>query len=139
MIGWSLALGIAVVDVRAQGQPAPQIRLVEKGPIVSLDGKDNFAAFCAVCHGADGSGNGPAVAALKVPVPALTTIAKRHGKFDPIAIERLVTGRDRVPPAHGTVGMPIWGPVFRGNDMSTTLMTLRLKNLVEYLQSIQTD
>jgi mono/diheme cytochrome c family protein len=101
------------------------------------DGKENFTAYCAVCHGNDAKGNGPAAPALKGPIPDLTTIAKRNaGKFDAVAMQRVVSGVDKPRPAHGTVDMPIWGPVFR-NTQGDQATTLRVTNLVKYLESLQ--
>jgi mono/diheme cytochrome c family protein len=135
-----VVLAATVPPVAAQGQAKPEIKTVPCAAIVSVEGKDNYAAYCAVCHGADGKGNGPATPALKGPVPDLRTIAKRHGgKFDAIAIERVVSGKDKLPAAHGTVEMPMWGPVFRTAEIDSAITTIRLQNLVKYLQSIQTS
>jgi mono/diheme cytochrome c family protein len=116
----------------------PEIKQVPARSIVSVEGKDTFAAYCAVCHGLDGKGNGPAVPALKVPVPDLTLTARRNaGKFDGVAVERVISGKDRVIPAHGTQEMPMWGPVFRSMRGEETVATLRMANLVKHLESIQ--
>jgi mono/diheme cytochrome c family protein len=110
-------------------------------PIASVEGRDNFKAYCAVCHGTDAKGNGPAAPAMKVPVPDLTLIAKRHdGKFDPIAIERTIRGTDKSmsTPAHGVEDMPIWGDVFRSaGSLTPSTTTIRVRNLVTYLQGLQ--
>ena len=58
--------------VAAQAPP-PQIKTAQAKAFVGIEGKDSFMAYCAVCHGADGRGNGPAAPALKTPVPDLTT------------------------------------------------------------------
>jgi hypothetical protein len=130
--------GVIVSGAGTRGQDQPQIKTVPCKPIVSVEGKDTFGAYCAVCHGTDAKGQGPAAPALKGPVPDLTMIAKRHGKFDAIAMERVVSGADKVPSAHGTVGMPIWGPLFKTADSDPGVAKLRIQNLVKYLQSIQT-
>jgi mono/diheme cytochrome c family protein len=133
---WSVAA--SGPSVQAQQTP-PTIKEVPIAAIVSVEGKDSFAAYCAVCHGHDGKGGGPAAPALKMPVPDLTMIAKRHGgTFNAIAIERIVAGLDKAPAAHGTGDMPMWGPVFR-ETQDQTIATMRLRNLVKYLQSIQTS
>jgi mono/diheme cytochrome c family protein len=53
-----------VVGVAGQTQPdqqaVPKVKSVTTNPIVSIEGKDNFDAYCAVCHGHDGKGQGPA-------------------------------------------------------------------------------
>lgn len=38
-----------------------------------------YTACCAVCHGMDGKGNGPAAEALTVPAVDLTILARRNG------------------------------------------------------------
>jgi len=107
-------------------------------PVASVQGADTFKAYCAVCHGADARGTGPAAKALaKVPAD-LTTIAKRHGHFSQNDVENTILGTDVL--SHGTREMPIWGPVFlsvSGND--TSFAKLRLSNLVTYLKSIQAN
>ena len=72
---------------------------------------------------------------MKLPVLDLTTMAKRHGKFDRINVERRISV-DQMPVAHGSMTMPIWGPVFKSTaDPPTTL--LRLQNLAKYLEDMQ--
>ncbi len=129
----------------AQGQarssvaqtPVPQVRLAPCTPIPSVEGRDNFSAYCAVCHGADARGGGPAAPAMKAPVPDLTTLAMRNGgKFDLPAVEYIVRGTGKIAtPAHGTTDMPIWGQVFCSTDRAVG--ALRMTNLVKYLESIQ--
>ncbi|HZR25661.1 MAG TPA: c-type cytochrome [Vicinamibacterales bacterium] len=104
-------------------------------PIASVQGVDTFNAYCAVCHGKDAKGNGPAAKALaKVPAD-LTTIAKRHGSFSQNDVETQILGQ---LVSHGTREMPIWGPVFSAlNGADQSVAKLRLANLVGYLKSIQ--
>jgi mono/diheme cytochrome c family protein len=137
LVACVLAVGVAAQTPSDQ-KPVPKVKSVSAVPIVSLDGKDNFTAYCAVCHGLDATGNGPAAPAMKVPVADLTTIAKRNnnGKFDAVAVQLLIKGAGKTStPAHGIESMPIWGDVFAGENPSTT--TLRVRNLVKYLESIQ--
>lgn len=138
LVGLGLALGVTVRATAPQGQTAPQIKEVPCNAIMSVEGKDNFMAYCAVCHGADAKGTGPAAPALKMPVPDLTTLASRHGgKFNYFRVLRQVSGDDRMPPVHGTTTMPIWGPLFKSAQNDNAAAKLRLENLVKYLQSIQ--
>jgi mono/diheme cytochrome c family protein len=141
----TLALGLVLLglaldrDVGAQ-QPgaAPTVVAKECTAIVSIEGKDNFAAYCAVCHGTDGRGRGPASPALKMPVPDLTLLAARNaGRFDELAVRDLIESGGRMPAVHGTVDMPVWGPLFRSVDSHWAVAHLRLNNLVKYLESIQ--
>ena len=130
--------GVAVV-AQAPGtqKQAPKVERASTVPITSIEGRDNFLAYCAVCHGKDGKGHGPAAPAMKVPVPDLTTIAKRNSdKFSPADVRYVITGTGKQStPAHGVEEMPIWGDVFRFEDRGQTI--LRINNLVKYLKSIQ--
>ena len=40
-------------------------------------GQAEYRSSCATCHGIDGKGKGPASDALRVPLPDLTTLAKK--------------------------------------------------------------
>lgn len=104
-------------------------------PIADVSGAATFNAYCTVCHGPSGKGDGPAAKALTKAPADLTQISKRHdGKFSAAAI-KMEIGGDSTVAAQGTRDMPIWGPVFRTTE--GTASELRLKNLVDYLESIQ--
>jgi mono/diheme cytochrome c family protein len=107
------------------------------------DGEELYQDLCAVCHGKEGRGDGPAAVALKKKVPDLTGIAARHGGVFPRAeVEDFITGENRVV-EHGTVDMPIWGRAFEGvrpdwNDgRRRGFANQRIYNLAEYLSTIQ--
>jgi mono/diheme cytochrome c family protein len=106
-------------------------------PIDSVQGVDVYNAYCAVCHGKDGKGNGPAAPALKMPVPDLTMLAKKSGGFSSADVEAAILGTAKMTPAHGSPEMPIWGPVFRALNPDEGMRKLRLVNLIKYLESIQ--
>lgn len=129
-----LTLGTALVAFAQTARPA-------RPPLVinSLTGPDLFAFYCATCHGRDGRGNGPVAAALRVPPPDLTLLARQHGgRFPKPRVEAFVSiGEGLLSPAHGTSEMPVWGPIFRGLDPSDALVTIRIANLVAYVESIQ--
>lgn len=117
-------------------QPRPPVKSTTFDPLVSVDGRDNFFAYCAACHGVSGRGDGPAVPALKAVPPDLTTMAARAGTFDLVATERFIAGLDKVPAGHGSADMPVWGPIFRSQG-SHEVASMRLQNLAKYLQRIQ--
>lgn len=103
-----------------------------------VSGPKLYQAYCAVCHGSDGKGDGPAAATLKTWPSDLTTIAKRHdGNFPVLHVAEKIEG-DNMVGAHGSREMPLWGPVFRsiahGHDDSAQR---RMNNLLTYLESIQ--
>jgi mono/diheme cytochrome c family protein len=140
LVAGCVAVACSVLTAATAQTPSaqkPKIKTASAVPIQSVDGADNFHAYCAVCHGADAKGNGPAAPAMKVKVPDLTTFAARHdGKFNDVQVEKIITGVGKTPsPAHGVEDMPIWGDVFRSEDKTKT--ALRVRNIVKYIQSIQ--
>ena len=105
--------------------------------IPSLKGPELFHAYCAPCHGIDGKGGGPVAPALKTSLPDLTTIAQRHGGvFPEKRIEAVIAG-DEMIIGHGSREMPIWGPIFHQVEYDRDYGNIRMKNLVNYLKSIQ--
>ena len=108
--------------------------------ISSTRGHDLFAFYCAPCHGPGGKGDGPVSPALRTPAADLTTIARRNGGTFPAArVESHVTGTGTtLIVSHGTREMPVWGPIFRALDPnSDTMNTVRIANLIRYLESLQ--
>ena len=100
-------------------------------------GVDLYRRYCAVCHGKDGKGGGPAAAALKATPTDLTQLAKNNGGKFPVGNVRQLLGGGSSTPAHGSTEMPIWGPVFRAMSPDQNIAKLRVDNLVRYLESIQ--
>jgi mono/diheme cytochrome c family protein len=97
-----------------------------------------YANYCAVCHGKDGKGAGPAAEALKVPPTDLTTLSKRHGgKFPSDHVAATIRGDVNLP-AHGSKEMPVWGPLFghlsQGHPAE---VQQRIANLTSYIESLQ--
>ncbi len=105
--------------------------------IESMYGPDLYRMYCATCHGRDGKGGGPAAAALKVPPPDLTVLARRqNGVFPAFEVETIIRGGTAVA-AHGSDEMPVWGPIFRALDPSDARVKVRIASLVSHLESIQ--
>lgn len=139
-IGVVALSGAASGLLASAGQaPAPSVKTAPYSAIGSVAGKDNFDAYCAVCHGLDGRGGGPAAPAMKAPMPDLTTLASRHnGKFDAAAVEYVVRGTGKTAtPVHGTADMPVWGTVFASSGGGRQAADVRIRNLVQYVASIQ--
>ena len=80
--------------------------------VARKDGNEIFSNLCAVCHGAEGKGDGPAVSALEKAVPDLTALATNNDGVYPYEyVENVIFGKSRVI-AHGTIDMPVWGEHF---------------------------
>ena len=119
-------------------QDTPTIKRVPAQSIRSVEGKDNYQEYCAVCHGKEGKGDGPAAPALKTPPADLTTIAnRRQGKFPSVEVKSIIEG-ERDLPAHGDRDMPMWGSVFRrlGAGPGDRTPEMRIQNLMQYLESL---
>jgi mono/diheme cytochrome c family protein len=140
-VGAAALIGSLATGPAAQQGTVPRVENRPYAAIVSLEGRDNFEAYCAVCHGRDAKGNGPAAPAMKAAVPDLTTLARRHGgRFNAPAVEYVIRGTGKMPtPAHGVEQMPIWGYVFDPTLAERGAAALRFNNLVKYLESIQQD
>jgi mono/diheme cytochrome c family protein len=104
-----------------------------------------FNAYCAVCHGKDGKGNGPAATAFKTPPPDLSTLAQSHGgKYPATYVQSVLMFGAEGFPVHGTKEMPVWGPAFaslNGASSNPTGVppeeTLRIHNLTQYIETLQ--
>jgi mono/diheme cytochrome c family protein len=104
----------------------------------AASGKEMFKSYCAVCHGAEGKGNGPAASALKTAPVDLTTLSKNNGgKYPSLKVSSAIRG-DSAVSAHGTKEMPVWGPLFwdmsKGHEGE---VQQRVTNLTKYIESLQ--
>ena len=78
-------------------------------------GKREYDVNCAVCHGAQGKGDGPyaGLGDTKQTVADLTLLARRNNGVFPFArVYEFIDGT-QVAKAHGTREMPIWGADYR--------------------------
>ena len=135
MVKASLATMCVVLLTAAGAYSQPK---VEKGPIqrvAASDAAGMFQSYCAVCHGKDAKGNGPAASALTKAPADLTRLAARNGgTFPDVKVNRYIEGSDEVA-AHGNRDMPMWGELFRSLNRDTAL--LRVQGLNDYLKSLQ--
>jgi mono/diheme cytochrome c family protein len=127
--------GLLILALAPAAEAQKTVRKPTK-PTSGVSGSSTFKSYCTPCHGADAKGGGPAAKALKSPPADLTRIATRHGGQFPDAEVRQIILGDHELAAHGTRDMPIWGPMFRSAD-GASVSDLRVKNLVQYLKSIQ--
>lgn len=136
--GWRALLFFPAVLAFA-GSAAGQAPTVKRVPVKlsgSVDGAVLFREHCAVCHGVDAKGDGPAAAALKKAPKDLTQITQRSGgKFPTLAVRAKISGGEVVE--HGTIEMPIWGKLLIPASRTKTDADLRIYALVEYLEKTQ--
>lgn len=131
LILFALALG-------AQEQPAKVIKHVPVKPTSPASGKEMYNTYCAVCHGMDGKGAGPAAGALKMPPTDLTSLStKNGGKFPSMQVAATIRGEANVA-AHGSKEMPVWGKLFwsmsGGHEGE---VQQRVANLTSYVEAMQ--
>lgn len=128
-----LSLSVALV-----AQSKPTIKQVPPTRTSASSGAEMYRTYCAVCHGMDLKGKGPASPALKVQATDLTALAKNNGgKFPELKVYNSIRGEVGVA-AHGSKDMPIWGDVFRDLGRGDSAETnLRLRNLTKHIESLQ--
>lgn len=106
---------------------------------VEAVGKARFMEYCAVCHGADATGNGPYASLLNKRPANLTLLAKNSGGQFPFAtVYDSIDGRGPSG-AHGTPDMPVWGSNWKtsGAPGAETEIRGRVLEMMLYLRSIQ--
>jgi mono/diheme cytochrome c family protein len=113
--------------------------ILQVGKTAPSNGKQMYVGYCAPCHGVDGRGKGPVASALRTPPTDLTILRKsNHGKFPDTRVVTMLEFGAEIP-SHGSIEMPIWGPILGKMDMSNDQeRVLRISNLSRYLDSIQT-
>jgi len=139
----SVAVILMMISAIAVGQQAPAqgSTTVKHVPITktpSNSGKEMFNSYCAVCHGKDGKGGGPAATAMKTPPTDLTALAqKSSGKYPAAHVAAVIHGQAATP-SHGSQDMPVWGPLFSSISQGhEAQVQQRVTNLVTYIEGLQ--
>lgn len=131
-----LAFGAALLPVVL----AACLPLAKKVPT----GAEDFATYCAACHGDAGKGDGPMADTLDKRPADLTRIsAKNRGTFPMARVMSKIWGYARTPDG---VVMPQFAPLLEGEKMVLfdsgdgiqTPTPLRLVQLGEYVRDMQT-
>jgi len=106
-------------------------------------GRADYLTYCASCHGANGEGDGPVAGSLKNRPPDLTYLQQQEtgGAFPYQLVMNIIQGNPDYAMnyrTHGPPDMPVWGRVLaEASGDRETLAKARIRNLVEYLRSIQ--
>jgi hypothetical protein len=124
LVGWPLA---------AAASDPPGIKRVPAKWVPSTEGKALYDAYCKACHGTVGRGNGPAAKFLSVPVPDLTTIARRDGRFSVSHVQHHVLDEQAVDAV-----MPHWNEILRANYSGSTVLPIAATyNLAQHIEKMQ--
>ena len=129
---------MAAAQEQTQDQTKATIQHVTVKPTSPASGKEMYTSYCAVCHGADGKGGGPAASALKTLPADLTMLSKNNGgKFPAMKVSSILRGTSDLS-AHGSKDMPVWGPLFRSmSGGHESEVQQRVANLTQYVETLQ--
>jgi mono/diheme cytochrome c family protein len=130
--------GTIAAQENTQAPPAKVIQHVPVKATSPASGKEMYTSYCAVCHGTDGKGGGPAASALKVPPTDLTLLSKTNGgKYPALKVTSSIRGEAALP-AHGSKEMPVWGTLFWSiSSGHESEVQQRVANLTHYIESMQ--
>ena len=135
---WVLAVLLIGVWAGAEDQtPAPVVKHVPIKATSPVSGHDMYTAYCAVCHGKDGKGAGPAAAALKF-------LHRSHGSEQEQRREISLRPGDRGSQRHGG-SAGAWLQRYAGLGTAVLELShgsegevqLRMQNLTKYIKSLQ--
>jgi len=134
-----IVLSSFAVAQNASSQGASAVKHIPITNVPSNSGKEMYKSYCAVCHGTDAKGNGPAASALKAAPSDLTLLAQKNGgKYPSAHVASVIRGQASMP-SHGSQDMPIWGPLFssisQGHESQVQQRTANLVNYIETLQA----
>lgn len=117
---------------------------VDTRPAAAQSGKQDYEKNCAVCHGSDGKGNGPALQTIPMnpPPPDLTQLTKNNGgKFPFGEVVDTIDGRKNIP-SHERLQMPFLGTTLQkpGREFtpqSDAEVKKRIEAMARYVESLQ--
>ncbi|MGA2880966.1 MAG: c-type cytochrome [Bryobacteraceae bacterium] len=135
----NLVISVLAVSLSLTGYSQEEAKIKHAPPSNTdpASGVEMYRTYCAVCHGLDGKGSGPAAPALKQKLPDLTLLSKKNGgEFPTFRVSNIIQG-DAVITAHGSKAMPMWGDVFRVLKRDEAIVKLRVHNLTQYIASLQ--
>ena len=130
-----MLVAVVMLAMSAGAAQAQTVKREAIKPTAASDAGKMFDSYCAVCHGKDGKGTGPAAKALtKAPADLTKLSARNGGAFPDVHVRRYIEGLDEVA-AHGSRDMPMWGDLFRSLNRDTA--QIRVAALAEYIKAMQ--
>ena len=138
MLWFAVVLAAVAMLAGAQEQTKKVVKHVPIKATSAASGEDMYNTYCAVCHGKDGKGQGPAAEALKVPPPDLTLLSKNNkGSYPSLKVSAIIRGEQTLP-AHGSKDMPVWGALFwKMSQGHESEVQQRIANLNKYVEGMQ--
>ena len=138
VVALAMLLTLAIAQQATLAQSAMSVKHVPITKTSPTSGKEMFNSYCAVCHGRDAKGGGPAAPAMKTAPKDLTVLAKNSGGKYPAPHVGAVIRGQAITASHGSQDMPVWGPLFssisQGHDAQ---VQQRISNLVSYIETLQ--
>jgi len=129
--------GLASFAIYAPAQTNKPVKTAAPNLTTAISGKALYGQYCAVCHGTDGKGGGPAAVALKQQPTDLTQVARQNnGQFPEERFIKMMNGEVETA-AHGSADMPIWGSAFRNMTTNPNVVQDRIHALLNYVEELQ--
>ncbi len=136
LVGRLLAAVVMTVATIGHAQEKPQ---------PADEGKHDFESSCAMCHGADGKGDGSYALIHELKPPDLTLLtARNRGEFPYARVAEIIDGRHSTV-IHGIPGMPIWGDRYSVEAAAAcrethcdpgSVVRARVRALTEYIRRL---
>jgi mono/diheme cytochrome c family protein len=107
---------------------------------VVAEAEEDYALYCAACHGPGGRGDGELASKLVKPPSDLTTIASRYNGFPFWRVYAMVAGEESVP-GHDTFQMPQYAERMKADASKPGFYPahIRILLLTHYLESLQAE
>lgn len=104
--------------------------------VAAAEPRKLYDAYCAVCHGRNGRGRGPAYQTLSATPPDLTLLAQRNGgAFPRSSVERCIRASARRPAMADGTDMPVWtAPASLDHDPGAAA---HAESIAVYVESLQ--